>query len=187
MIIGMLLLGLGLWLFYLIVRGKAAIKNIAVIIAAYFTLSGGLIMAAFMFRIISLAWFLVLSCSGGMCILVGCYHYWRKMFSCKEETEALYIDTNSYSGNATVTRCSPIFQYEFQGQKYVGQSVETFSEKQIERKFQTGKKYSIYIDEKQPHVFVISRRMQWIDVFLIAMGLLFVCAGIGIIEGWPTV
>ena len=187
MIIGILFLGLGLLFFYLIVRGKAAIKSVAIIMDFYFTVSGVLIIAAFLSQNISLQWFFLFSCSGGFCILVGCYNCQRKMFSCKEETEALYSGRSSYYGNAAVTRYSPIFQYEFQGQKYEGQSGETFSERQIEKKFQIGKTYTIYLDKKQPCSFVTLRRLQGSDIFLIVIGILILSVGIGIIGGQFTI
>lgn len=114
---------------------------------------------------------------GLVLIICGIYMGIIKKLQCSQKVSAAYRGAQSYTVNGHTTY-TPAFAFDFEGKHYSNTSGETFSGRKIQRKFQEGKQYDIYVDPRNPNSFCVSRSIEKSCVLLIVLGILFMCVPI---------
>ena len=92
---------------------------------------------------------------------------------CKTKIEGKFIRSEQLAsrGIGTIT---PVFRYQFASDEYECASMDSFCGKCNENRFVEGESYSIYVNEKKPSRFVLTRKIQLDDISLVLMGFIFV-------------
>lgn len=105
----------------------------------------------------------------------GIYAGIIKKLQCNYKISAKYMGPYAYTikGHTSYT---PSFSFEYHGVVYSNTSGEVFSKRKLEKKFQIGEEYEIYIDPKEPNSLLINRRIgiSWLFCMLLGMLLLFI-------------
>lgn len=96
-----------------------------------------------------------------------------RVISCRTLILAEYIRYNVYSGGKGQRSYSPVFRYYYQGSAYERQTPEAFSRKRIERNFQTGEKYEIYINSNKPECCISRRKIPPVSLITGILGIVF--------------
>lgn len=109
------------------------------------------------------------------CILLA---IWKK--GCTKEIKGTFIGSNmykGYSGYSVSEKYAPIFKYTYNDCIYEQQSFQVFSKRKI-MKFEYGKQYIIYINEKNPKRFIVEKKFEFIDLIILIFGILFILVGL---------
>ena len=176
-IIGIIFLLTGLFMFYCTFPLKAVMKKEACIWSGYFSFCGILLIVMSILCSQPVQWLFLTGGVGGLLIIAGIHSCWKRCI-CKTPVEAVYIGMKSYSGGHGVVQYTPIFRFKFQGVEYKGESGEAFSLRKIDSLYQEGGCYTIYIDEHLPNRFITIQHIRLGDVCMILGGLLFVIVGV---------
>lgn len=100
-------------------------------------------------------------------------HNINAFFRCKTEIPATYVKYNTYYGSRGITTQVPVFEYTYNGQKYIGQSSHTESYKYLEQNMRIGNSYTIYLNHKNPHIFILRKKIGYQNILMLAFGLFF--------------
>lgn len=106
---------------------------------------------------------------GLMFILLGIYMGIAKVIGCNTKIMGKYTGATAYRSR-NVTLYTPGFVYEYKGKRYKNTSGETFSRRKIEKMFQQGGSYPIYIDAKHPESFLVRRRIGKSAMLMLVIG-----------------
>lgn len=94
-------------------------------------------------------------------------------FQCRTAVNATYIKYNTYYGGRGITTQSPVFEYSYKGLDYLEQSTHTESLKYLNQNMRIGDNYTIYINHKNPNVFILRKKIGFINILMLAIGLFF--------------
>ena len=64
----------------------------------------------------------------------------------------------------------PVFRYVYDGCEYEVRSLQSFSRRFLEKTFEPGKEYTIYIDPKKPRNAAVRNKPQTADILVLLMG-----------------
>lgn len=134
---------------------------------------GGLVLAAVYaehrFWIYDLTGYVFLYGFSFMFILLGIYMGIVKVIRCNTKVMAQYTGATACHSKS-VTLYTPGFAYEYEGTTYKNTSGETFSKRKIEKMFQWGVTYPIYINPNNPASFLVRRRIGKSAVCMLVLG-----------------
>ena len=175
--LGIIIITIGFLFFFCIIKGYAKIKGAAIFMTVYCFLWGvgmtGLSIAGKFNRsfkdydIVLFVAGLGFTCAG-----IGIYMGIIRKFQCTHRISACYVGAQAYTVKAYTTY-TPQFSFTYNGDKYSNTSGECFSERKLNKRFQRGKSYPIYINPKNPNCFCISRMINKEWILLIMLGILF--------------
>lgn len=97
---------------------------------------------------------------------------------CKKAIKGTFITTNRYSSKS-VTFHAPIFRYEVGGDSFQVQTMQSFTKRYIQKNFEFGKEYTIFIDEKRPRFFVIKKSSGVKYLIFVFIGMFFLVLTLG--------
>lgn len=90
-----------------------------------------------------------------------------KLFICRTAIDAAYIGASEHVTGKGVSYYIPRFRYHFQNGSYENISGESLSRRKLQRRFQIGSTYTIYINEKNPCIFITRHRPDSADLLLL--------------------
>lgn len=98
-----------------------------------------------------------------------------KTLQCKQSVPAVLLDYNFeyYRGRQT---SYPVFRYSYEGKNYQNRSAQGLSKRRAQKRYEIGQTYDLYINEKDPNYCVVSRRIQWVEVLCLLIGLFMLYA-----------
>lgn len=100
---------------------------------------------------------------------------------CHKKIEATYLKCNTYisgtGGHGLITQYAPVFKYRFNGKEYEKQTFQTFSKKAI-KDLIVGKNYIILINEKNPKIFILNKKLEIAEIIILLLGIFFILTGI---------
>lgn len=102
----------------------------------------------------------------------GVYMGIIKKLRCSYKISARYTGPQSYTIKGR-TSYTPIFSFQYNGVVYSNTSGEVFSKRKLDKKFQIGEEYEIYIDPREPNSFLTNKRIGISWLFWVLLGLLF--------------
>lgn len=115
----------------------------------------------------------IVVCIGLGLLLVGTGIYnISRLWNCRVKMEALYMGANRQQQRGAVYYI-PRFSFCYEGKEIENTSGESFSKRRINKKFEAGKSYPIYVSAKNPYIFRTQRKPRLGDIFLIALGIAF--------------
>lgn len=175
--LGIMIITLGFLLLFCIINGNVKIKGAAIVMTVYCFLWGigmtGLSIAGKLnkdFKDYDVI--LLVTGVGFTCFILGIYMGIIRKFQCSHRISARYngAQANTVRGHTTYT---PEFSFTYQGEHYSNTSGECFSVRKLNKRFQAGKSYPIYINSKNPNCLCVSRMITKEWIFLIVLGILF--------------
>lgn len=171
---GAALLTLGMLFFYLALK-KMALDGRAVILSAIYVCIWGImtIIAAVMNS--NYEGWIFAEGFGGAFLGLGIRQGIVKLFVCKEKITACFLEVRSHSSVRGGTFYEPVFGFVYKNRQYKGTTGEVFRRRKLEKKYQMGNWYTIYINPRNPNVMCIRRCPQGAAVLMICIGV--VCMG----------
>lgn len=175
--LGIMIVTLGFLLLFCIIKGDVKIKGAVIVMAVYCFLWGmgmiGLSIAGKLnkdFKDYDVI--LLVTGVGFTCFILGIYMGIIRKFQCSHRISARYngAQANTVRGHTTYT---PEFSFIYKGEHYSNTSGECFSVRKLNKRFQAGKSYPIYINPKNPNCLCVSRMITKEWIFLIVLGILF--------------
>lgn len=116
-------------------------------------------------------------------IAAGIFMVWFNMkaiytvLTCTIETTGTYIKYNTVKRGRGEITYQPVFRYYINGEEFQGRYLGGMRLPDIQKKFVPGQTYTIYVSNKEPGYFVISRKVPIGCVFGILMGIWFIYMG----------
>ena len=111
---------------------------------------------------------------GWMFLLLGIYMGVIQNIKCKEKIEAVYMGGQAYSGRGGVKQYSPQFSYSRNGRTFSNITGHTYSQRKLNKKFQVGNTYQIYMDPENPLTIREHKRIGSSSVLLMVMGVIVI-------------
>lgn len=99
------------------------------------------------------------------------------ILTCTIETTGTYIKYNTVNHGRGGATCEPVFRYYINGEEFQGRCLGGMRLPDIQKKFVPGQTYTIYVSNKEPGYFVISRKVPIGCIFGILMGIWFIYMG----------
>lgn len=90
---------------------------------------------------------------------------------CNQKITGIFIGTNRYYGGKGQDGFAPVVRYSVNGQKYEKQTFQSFSKKYIQMNFAIGQECDIWINEKKPKCFIVSRKIQATYFVMVCIGI----------------
>lgn len=189
--LGIIIITIGFLLFFSTIKGYAKIKGAAIFMTVYCFLWGmgmtGLSIAGKFSRSFKdYDIVLFIAGLGFTCAGTGIYMGIIRKFQCTHRISACYDGAQAYTVKAHTTY-TPQFSFTYNGEHYSNTSGECFSERKLNKHFQTGKSYPIYINPKNPNCFCISRMINKEWILLIMLGILFLFVSCNLMIGYFTI
>lgn len=174
---GIMIITLGFLLLFCIIDGNVKIKGAAIVMTVYCFLWGlgmtGLSIAGKLNKDFKdYDGILLMTGVGFICFIMGIYMGIIRKFQCSHRISAHYngARANTVRGHTTYT---PEFSFTYNGEHYLNTSGECFSKRKLNKRFQIGESYPIYINPKNPNCLCVSRMITKEWIFLIVLGILF--------------
>lgn len=105
-------------------------------------------------------------------IFCGVFNIYQLNF-CKKKIKGKFIDVVETRIKYT-TVFSPVFKYELNGINYKNSSSQSFSKEYIDEYLKKDLYYDIYINEKNPNLFILEKEKNIGNYIVICMGLFFI-------------
>lgn len=189
--LGIMIITIGFLFLFSIIKGYAKIKGAVIFMTVYCFLWGmgmtGLSIAGKFNK--SFKDYDIVLFSAGLgftCAGIGIYMGIIRKFRCTHRISACYDGAQAYTVKAHTTY-TPQFSFTYNGENYSNTSGECFSERKLNKRFQKGKSYPIYINLKNPNCFCISHRITKEWIFLILLGLLFLFVSYNLVTEYFTI
>lgn len=117
---------------------------------------------------------LILMAAIGIIAIAVCLLHIKAVLACTIETTGTYIKYNFAGNRRGEADYEPVFQYYYRGKKFQGGCINRMYLSDIQKKFVPGQTYTIYVSNKDPGRFAISRKVPGGDIFGIVMGICFI-------------
>lgn len=114
---------------------------------------------------------------GLLCISVVIFNI-SNFFTCKKVILGQYTGYNRYSSTHGITLYSPIFDYEIDGIKYHTQCFYGIKYNQLQATYEIGNTYEIFINEKNPNLIIVERKIKFNNLFLLMFGIFLTFIGV---------
>ena len=95
---------------------------------------------------------------GVIVIVVYALHI-NAILACTIETTGTYLKYNTVQSGRGKATYEPVFRYYIKGKKFQGRCLNKMSLPDIQKQFVVGQTYTIYVGNKDPGYFVISRKV----------------------------
>lgn len=109
---------------------------------------------------------------GFLCIWVYVYSIIQDK-SCTYKIEAVYIDYNRYTSKG-ISCYSPVFDYDYEGVHYSRQTIESYSFKKLNKLFEQGRQYYIFINPSMPECCITTKKVSRKFIFCAILGVIFI-------------
>lgn len=177
LLMGIMILTIGILILYNVLTGFAKIKKAAVIMAVYCFVWGSAVTGFSVAQKLTGAFSnydIALFVAGlGMAMAwLGIYMGIYKKIRCNLKISACYTGAQAYKVRAS-TSYTPEFSFSYEGTDYFNTSGECFSARKLDKRFQIGESYPIYIDPQNPNSFCVSRGIDKSGILLLLLGILF--------------
>lgn len=114
----------------------------------------------------------------GTILIVVCVLNIKAVLTCTIETTGTYIKYNFAGNRRREASYEPVFRYYIEGEEFQGGCVNRMYLSDIQKKFVPGQTYTIYVSNKDPGHFAISRKVPAGDIFGILVGIWFILMGV---------
>lgn len=114
---------------------------------------------------------------GFMFLSFGIYEGIGKFRKCTERIEATYVGAAVHRGRRSV-QYSPQFAYRRNGKDYQNTTGVTYSKRKLNRKFQLGKIYQIWIEPTNPYKICFERKLEGSPALMVGLGIGCLLVGI---------
>lgn len=94
------------------------------------------------------------------------YLKYRREIKCKVKVRAVYLRSEVEYDKKGREVYSPVFQYSYEGRDYVAKTFQQFSWEFIDRHFEYGEEYNIYLQKGNPKRFILKEKSTKQKVFL---------------------
>ena len=110
-----------------------------------------------------------------MALYSGCRHLYIKIFCCRQETMGTFQGIKKHSGFYRNRYAYTLeFQYRADGKWYRKESEDMYINRgRLEKKYENGQEYPIFISTKNPGIFAVKRRPFFEDIMMLFTGFLF--------------
>ncbi len=173
MIPGILFILVGMALLILTYKGYATSSIGAVLTGSYMLIFGIVLCIAIYLENDTMAAFTVGLGVGLLFLGLGAMNIFR-VFACSKKIEGTFRGAAPFSDKNGVTLYAPIFEYMIDRRKYQSQCGATYRKKYLQKRYSVDGTYHIYINPKNPQVFVIKKRIPFTTWLLLFMGFLFI-------------
>lgn len=99
------------------------------------------------------------------------------ILTCTIETTGTYIKYNTVNRGRRGATYEPVFRYSINGEEFQGRCLGEMRLPDIQKKFVPGQTYTIYVSNKEPGCFAISRKVPIECIFGILVGIWFIYMG----------
>lgn len=189
--LGIIIITIGFLFLFCTIKGYAKIKGAVIFMTVYCFLWGmgmtGLSIAGKLnkaFKDYDIVLFV--AGLGFTCAGIGIYMGIIRKFQCTHRISARYNGAQVYTVK-THTTYTPQFSFTYNGEHYYNTSGECFSERKLNKRFQKGKSYPIYINPQNPNCFCISRMINKEWILLIILGILFLFVSYNLMTEYFTI
>lgn len=189
--LGIMIITLGFLFLFCIIKGYAKIKGALIFVTVYCFLWGigmtGLSFAGKLNRSFK-DYDMILFAAGLGCTFAGTGIYMGiiRKFQCSYRMSARYNGAQVYRVKIHTTY-TPSFSFTYKGERYSNTSGECFSERKLNKRFQKGKSYPIYINPKNPNSLCVSRIITKEWILLIILGFLFLSVSYNLMTEYFTI
>lgn len=114
----------------------------------------------------------------GTILIVVCVLDIKAVLACTIETTGTYIKYNFAGNRRGEADFEPVFRYYIEGEEFQGGCVNRMYLSDIQKKFVPGQMYTIYVSNKDPGHFAISRKVPVGDILGILGGIWFILMGV---------
>lgn len=189
--LGIMIITIGFLFLFSTIKGDAKIKGAVIFMTVYCFLWGigmtGLSIAGKFNRSFKDYDIVLLFAGMGFtCAGIGIYMGIIRKFQCTHRISACYDGAQAYTVKA-YTAYTPQFSFTYNGEHYSNTSGECFSERKLNKRFQKGKSYSIYISPQNPNCLCVSRMINKEWILLIILGILFLFVSCSLMIGYFTI
>lgn len=189
--LGIMIITLGSLILFCIIKGDVKIKGAAIVMTVYCLLWGlgmtGLSIAGKLNKDFKDYDMILFAAGVGFtCFISGIYMGIIRKFQCSHRILARYNGAQTYTVKAHTTY-TPEFSFTYQGEHYSNTSGECFSARKLNKRFQAGKSYPIYINPKNPNCLCVSRMITKEWILLIMLGILFLFVSYNLMIGYFTI
>lgn len=171
MVVGILFILLGAALLILTFKGYATSNISALLVGIYFLILGILLCITIYLENDRLTAFAVCGGIGILFLGLGMRNV-LQLFTCTHKIEGTLCNVVPYTSK-NVTLYSPVFQYTANGKKYQSQCSASYRKRYLKRRYSINGTYHIYINPKNPQVFIIKKRIGHTTWLLLCLGFLF--------------
>lgn len=105
------------------------------------------------------------------CIYIPIKVAWQ-MKQCNHLVVARCVSYNRYSGGKGQSSYAPVFRYTYRGQNYERQTPIGYRLKKVQRMYEIGQSYQIYINENCPEMCVNVKKFPVTHIIVEVMGIL---------------
>ena len=175
--VGIMIITLGFLFLFCALRGYAKIKGAVIVMTVYCLLWGvGMTCCSLIEKITGdfRNYDMILFSAGLGCAFAGMGIYMGiiKKLQCSRRISARYDGAQAYRVKLH-TAYTPLFSFTYEGKHYSNTTGEGFSAGKLNKRFQKGKSYPIYINPKNPNSLCVSRIITFEWILLILLGVLF--------------
>lgn len=179
---GVIIITFGIMFLTCLLKGQAADRRALIVAMVYTFLWGGALCLDPLVRGtydwgVRFTTFAFAGGMGGCFISLGLYSGLIKVLTCTERVEAVYIGASVYKVK-TSESYSPMFEYKRNNQVFRNSTGESFSKRKLEKTFQVGNTYQIYLNPKNPLSMCVNRRISGASILVMWLGIMFVLVGI---------
>lgn len=122
--------------------------------------------------------------SAGVIVIAVCALYINAILTCTIETTGTYIKHNTVrSGRGKVTY-EPVFRYYVKGEEFQGRCLNEMSLSDIQKRFAVGQTYTIYVSNRKPDHFAVSRKVPGGSMIGILVGIGIILLAVGSAGIW---
>lgn len=172
MVASILFIAIGIVAIFIAIKGLFNNNKVTYITGVFFILLGILILIAiYLNNDFILA--CVLGISGGSVFFAVPIYNVYCIFNCNKSINGMFLGSNQYRG-----RSAPIFSYKYENKVYKTQSQQIFAKRKVDKKYKKGREYKVYINEKNPNVVIVTKRIGFGDILMFIMGTLCMCVPI---------
>lgn len=172
--LGVAILSIGLLLFYYRIKGKTAADPIVgYFIGIYTTIWGIATITISIINPTSIGWVLSEGFAG-ILLFASIYMGIITPLTCNKLITATYTGAQSVKQRYGVTY-APQFSYTYEDCPYESLPTETFSKRKLEKHYQEGETYPIYLNIRHPKVICIKRRPRWMMIWVLLIGIIVAC------------
>ena len=144
-----------------------------------------LVITQFVLHDDSLTVMLLYLCFGGLIAFLGICNMGH-IITCNQPIRGIYRGYNRVSTGRGGPLYFPVFDYQVAGADFHEQSTEIVSKSKLKREFVEGEWYEIYVNEKRPRMFIVTKRIHLRDVLVTMAGLIFFGLGVWLATGLIT-
>ena len=175
-ILGIIMLTLGVVSFYCVFKGISNTKGPALILASFFVIWGACICIGHYLSDPFLSYLITCLGTGLLLTATGVFNSY-KVLTCSTIVPAVYMGSQPYKGRVgSFTHYSPVFHFQINDQSIERQSGESYLLSELERRYQEGQTYNIYVNRNDPKFFLTKKAIKVRDIIVFLVGIFLTAA-----------